>query len=95
MHNYQGVYGVFSWREWQAGSAELFNIVASRRGNGRHLIPIALAEMKQLGFSYVYLFSEAHNRTAHEFFERQGFKRLVEIDGFYSYENGIMFGRQL
>lgn len=89
--------GRIEWRGGQAGSAELFNLVASDpgQGHGPALLARVLETMRREGYSYVYLFSEGRNATAHRFFERNGFKRLAEIEGFYTHDSAVLFGRAI
>lgn len=93
----QSAHGRIEWRGGAAGSAELFNLVAADPGHGQGpaLLARVLETMRREGYKYVYLFSEGRNAAAHRFFERQGFRRLVEIEGFYTHDSGVMFGRAL
>jgi ribosomal protein S18 acetylase RimI-like enzyme len=90
-------FGRAQWRGGQAGSAELFNLAAKQPGHGQGaaLLATVFEAMRREGCAYVYLFSEGHNAAAHRFFERNGFKRLAGIEGFYTHDRAVLFGRLL
>jgi len=89
--------GLIDWRPGTAGNAEITNIVANTpgQGQGARLMALALAEMREAGYTYVYLFSEWKNAHAHYFYRRQGFLQIATIADFYRHDDGVLFGRRL
>jgi ribosomal protein S18 acetylase RimI-like enzyme len=97
MNTVATAHGLAEWREGQAGTAELYNLVATPRGEGHGatLLNEVIAQMKTAGVRVVYLFSEADNVLAHKFYIWWGFEVACKLPGFYSHGDALMFVRRL
>ena len=89
--------GFIEWEYRDHKTVEITNLVVNpnlrRHGIGKQLMEEALLKFETDEIHYVYVFSEADNDGAHQFYLAQNFKLCGELTGFYKFDDAVIFGR--
>jgi len=93
-------WGHLDWEMRGHNLAEITNIVVKpqhrRKGHGSQLMQMAMVDMLSYKVRYVYLFTQAVNNAAHEFYTALEFSLISYVKCFYgSQDDGVLYGQEL